>query len=200
MTPAESLSRSSPTTSPTNGPRATSRTSTGIDNVRTGRVASSSGSVCSSGRRLVRGSSRIAGNPMQPSVELQGKRGAGAFQWNRGGWFGSQLGATLWLALLGGLLLAQSQSVGALLVLCAAVPNLVGLALWRRRHSVSPYPAIQCLVAACGLGALVAMLGLRAAGVAQSPAGMPSSWFLLMYPGLMLAFHLQERAARRTAA
>lgn len=132
-------------------------------------------------------------------MELQGKRGAGAFQWNRGGWFGSQIGATLWLVLLGGVFLVQSRPVGALLVLCGVVPNLLGFALWRRRHSVSPYPAIQILIAVCGVGALVGMLALRIVGLDESESGMPSLWFLLMYPGLMLMFHLQEQAARRHA-
>lgn len=133
-------------------------------------------------------------------MELQGKRGAGAFQWNRGGWFGSQIGATLWLVLLGGVLLVQSRPVGGFLVVCGVMPNLIGLALWRRRQSISPYPAIQILVAVCGFGALAAMLGLRVVGLAQPSSEMPSLWFLLMYPGLMLGFHLQEQAARRAAA
>ena len=136
----------------------------------------------------------------QSSVELQGKAGTGAFQWNRGGWFGSQLGATLWLVLLGSVLLAQSRWVGGLVVLFGLIPNLVGLLIWRRRHSVSPYPAIQALLAVCGLAALCAMLSIRAAGIAASSLDLPSLWFLLMYPGLMLAFHLQERSARRAAA
>ncbi|MCP3985209.1 MAG: hypothetical protein GY723_12540 [bacterium] len=132
-------------------------------------------------------------------MEHQGRRGLGAFQWNRGGWFGSQLGATLWLILLGGLLLAQSRPVGGLVVLCGLIPNLIGLALWRRRSSVSPYPAIQILIAVCGLGALVAMLGLRLFSLSQSSSELSSVWFLLIYPALMLAFHLQEQAARRAA-
>jgi len=133
-------------------------------------------------------------------VKLQGKRGTGAFQWNRGGWFGSQLGATLWLVLLGSVLLAQSRWVGGLVVLFGLIPNLVGLLIWRRRYSVSPYPAIQALLAVCGLAALCAMLSIRAAGVAASSLDLPSLWFLLMYPGLMLAFHFQEQSARKTAA
>jgi hypothetical protein len=34
----------------------------------------------------------------------------------------------------------------------------------------------------------------------MSSSELPSGWLLLMYPGLMLAFHLQERAARKSAA
>lgn len=130
----------------------------------------------------------------------QGKLGAGAFQWNRGGWFGSQLGATLWLFILGIMLLSQSRSVGGFLLLFGLIPNLIGLLLWRRRQSVSPYPAIQGLLAACGLSALFAMLCFRAAGIAESSVDLPSLWLLLVYPGLMLAFHFQEQSARKAAA
>ncbi|MBW2232959.1 MAG: hypothetical protein JRH17_21440 [Deltaproteobacteria bacterium] len=129
-------------------------------------------------------------------MELQGRPGEGAFQWNRGGWFGSQLGATLWLVLLGALLLAQSKAVGGLVVLFGLVPNLIGLALWRRRHSLSPYPAVQGLIATCGLSALLAMLCIRTVGLGPS-VDPPTVWLLLIYPGLMLVFHFQEQSARR---
>jgi hypothetical protein len=133
-------------------------------------------------------------------MQLQGRRGEGAFQWNRGGWFGSQLGATLWLVLLGVMLLGRSEPVGGLVLLSGILPNAVGLVLWRRRETLAPYPAIQALIAVCGLGALAALLSIGTAGIAMSSSELPSGWLLLMYPGLMLAFHLQERAARKSAA
>jgi hypothetical protein len=133
-------------------------------------------------------------------VDFQGKRGRGAFQWNRGGWFGSQLGASLWLVLLGVALLSRGRAVGGVVIGLGLAPNLLGVALWRRRESLAPYPAIQGLVAACGLSALLAMLCIAAAGLTPPSVGLPSLWFLLMYPGLMLAFHLQERSARRPSA
>lgn len=134
-----------------------------------------------------------------PVVDLQGKLGEGAFQWNRGGWFGSQLGATLWLVLLGSLMLAQSRLVGGLVLAFGLAPNLIGTILWRRRHTLSPYRAIQGLFASCGLSALLAMLCIRAAGERYSDSGLPSLWLLLLYPGLMLSFHFRERRARSAA-
>jgi len=133
-------------------------------------------------------------------MDFQGKRGAGAFQWNRGGWFGAQLGSTLWLVLLGALLLIQSKPAGGLVVLFGLLPNLLGCVLWRRRHTLSPYPAIQVLIASCGVCALLGWASIWAGGIPASSSGMPGPWFLLMYPGLMVAFHLQERAARRASA
>ncbi len=130
----------------------------------------------------------------------QGKQGTGAFQWNRSGWFGSQLGATLWLALLGAALLAQAKPVGGQLLLFAVIPNFVGFVLWRLRSRMSPYPAIQALIAVCGVSALCGMLCLRASSAVETLEGLPSIWFLLMYPGLMLMFCLQERSARANVA
>lgn len=133
-------------------------------------------------------------------MELSGKRGEGAFQWNFGGWFGSQVGSTLWLVILGFVMIAQSKSGGTALVVFGLAANLIGIALWRRRRTLSPYPAIQILIAVCGLAALFAMLVISASGQSQASTGLPTPWFLLVYPGLMLAFHFQERAARRANA
>jgi hypothetical protein len=129
------------------------------------------------------------------------KHGTGRFHWNRGGWFGGQVGATLWLVLLGCLLMAQGRKVGAVVLVLGLVPNFVGLALWRHRHRLSPYPALQLLIATAGISALVSMVVLWRLTGPVSSLQLPSSlWFLLLYPGLMLVFHLQERAARKAAA
>lgn len=129
------------------------------------------------------------------------RHGTGRFQWNRGGWFGGQIGATLWLVLLGCLVMAQGRMVGAAVLLFGLLSNLVGLALWRHRDRLSPYPALQLLIATAAVSALVSMLVLWRSGGPVPPLDLPSSlWFLLIYPGLMLVFHLQERAARKAAA
>jgi hypothetical protein len=134
-------------------------------------------------------------------MNLEGKRGTGRFRWNRGGWFGGQIGATLWLVLLGCLLMAQGRVAGAAVLVLGLLPNLVGLLLWRRRHRLSPYPAVQLLLATAGISALVSMLVLLHSGVPLSSLQLPSGlWFLGIYPGLMFVFHLQERAGRKTAA
>lgn len=128
-------------------------------------------------------------------MEWQGKPGSGAFQWNRGGWFGGQFGATAWMLVLGVVLLAQSHPVGAWLVLIGALPNVLGFVLWKRRHSLAPFPALQALVAACGLSAGVAWLCISESGPAAE-SGF-SAGLLLMYPGLLVWFFLMERSARR---
>ena len=134
-------------------------------------------------------------------MHLDGKRRTGSFHWNRGGWFGGQIGATLWLVLLGGLLIAQGRLTGAAVLVLGILPNLVGLLLWRRRHTLSPYPALQILFSTAGISALVSMLVIVRSGVTPSSLQLPSGlWFLLVYPGLMFVFHLQEWAGRKAAA
>ena len=132
-------------------------------------------------------------------VELDAKRGTGAFQWNRGGWFGSQLGATLWLLIVGAMTVAHDRALGALLLFLGALPNALGVLLWSRRSVLSPYPALQALLVLCGLSALAAICSVRAFGLSPSSLGLPSAWLLMLFPGLMLLFHVRERGARNAA-
>ena len=131
-------------------------------------------------------------------MEVSNKRGPGQFQWNRGGWFGGQIGGTLWLVLIGGALLAQGRVVGAVALILGLLSNVLGLLLWHRRITLSPYPALQILVGVCGLSGLVSLLAISAAGISEQT--FPTSeyyWVLLFFPGVMLMFHLQERTARK---
>lgn len=131
------------------------------------------------------------------------RRGPGAFQWNAGGWFGSQLGSSAWLLLLGPLLAFQRPQVGLAVFVCGLVPNLIGLRLWQMRNRVEPYPAIQSLLLILWGFTVLAVLVLDVTGTwlpaVGSPEQDPASLYcvLVLFPGLMLMFHLQERAARR---
>lgn len=125
------------------------------------------------------------------------KSGGSRFRWSRGGWFGGQVGATLWLLVLGGALLAQGRTVGVAVLGLALAANVAGCVLWARRDRLEAYPAIQMLIAICGAAALVSVLlaGFTGgAGGEDDPT--PSLLALLVYPGLMLVFWLQERSAR----
>ncbi|MHC5054802.1 MAG: hypothetical protein ACYTKD_08800 [Planctomycetota bacterium] len=122
-----------------------------------------------------------------------------AFRWNAGGWFGGQLGATLWIALLGVLLLFDAPRLGALIVAFALAPNVLGVVLWRMRDRIRVYPALQLLIAVAGAFALFAFVSLDVAGrISALRAGEERSvyWVLLIYPGMMLMFHVKHRAAR----
>lgn len=124
-------------------------------------------------------------------------RATGAFHWNRAGWFGGQIGATLWLVLTGVLLLAVGRSEGAVVVALGLLPNALGCVLWLRRRALNPFPALQLLIGVAGLSALAALLYLRQAGVAGESSAPADLRVLLVYPAVMTMFFVQERAARR---
>ena len=119
--------------------------------------------------------------------------GPGVHQWNRGGWFGSQLGSTLWLILLGALTVPADLAIGCAVIACGLIPNAIGSWLWWRRDSIAPYPALQGLIGVTALCALVAMFLMQISGRADPQLRLS---FLLIFPGLMLMFHLRERASR----
>jgi hypothetical protein len=123
-----------------------------------------------------------------------------AFRWNAGGWFGAQIGATAWMALLGLLLLLDAPGLGALVIAFALAPNVLGIVLWRMRDRIRPYPAAQLLIAVSAAFALAAFISLDVAGripALRAGSGWSVYWILLVYPGMMLMFHLQQVAAKK---
>jgi len=71
------------------------------------------------------------------------KAGSGKFQWNTGGWFGSQIGSTLWLLLLGVTILNTNVIIGSILLFFFILPKHGGvahLARAPRNRSVPRHP------------------------------------------------------------
>lgn len=141
--------------------------------------------------------------------------GPGQFRWNTGGWFGGQLGGTLWILVGAATLVPESPGVAAWWALCFASANAVGLAMWRRDR-LRPFPAIQALQAACGLAGLLAVVALHAFGPDSVKLGLawrdgrlvreavPGGSLLSIYvfllvgiPAMMGWFAVMERAGRR---
>lgn len=88
--------------------------------------------------------------------------GPGYFQWDKGGWFGSQLGGTAWM-LVGSVVLArQAPEVAGVWLACFAVANAIGARMWWRRDRLRPYPALQALLLLCGIHGVVALVALHA--------------------------------------
>lgn len=80
----------------------------------------------------------------------------GIFQWNRGAWFGSQLGGTAWI-FVGAIALARQSFLVAMgWLACGVIANAVGFGLWSLRDRIRPYAAIQLLLLTIGLCALFA--------------------------------------------
>jgi hypothetical protein len=125
------------------------------------------------------------------------RTGPGRFQWNAGGWFGGQVGSTIWMIIAGVVLLARGVVPGIWLLVCFAATNVIGFVIWSRRDRIAPHPAIQCLLAVMAVATAIGLILLDIHGGA---AGMPMpSWYygvLLLFPAMMLQFAMQERASR----
>ena len=132
-------------------------------------------------------------------MEIQAKPGPGRFQWSAGGWFGAQIGATLWLLLLGGLMLGQGRSSGGVVLALGLLMNGLGVYLWSARGTREPYPAIQLFLGACSVVALASVLLASASNPSTGGSSAPSLPTLLVYPALMGVFHLQETASRKSS-
>ena len=129
-----------------------------------------------------------------------GRPGAGRFQWSAGGWFGSQLGGSLWLAITALVVRQEAPRVAAIASSAFLAANLVGTILWLGRSRLPPYPALQVLLLALGGAALVASLALRQAianGAIEPRLGVRPLLVLALYLGLAVFFWALEASGRR---
>ena len=76
--------------------------------------------------------------------------------WNMGGWFGSQLGGTVWILVSAAISLGHDIPAGLVVLLVFLVPNIVGSYLWFRRP-LPCYPSLQIVLALCGLAGTAAI-------------------------------------------
>ncbi len=122
-------------------------------------------------------------------------RGSGAFEWNAGGWWGSQIGGTAWMLAVGIGIAFQDIRPAAVMIAGGIVSNIVGTLLWCRRDRVSPHRAIQTLLGVIGVCALGGIVSLDAFGHVPANQRLLVYWWLVFIPGLMLMFYLREREA-----
>lgn len=125
-------------------------------------------------------------------------RGSGAFEWNAGGWWGSQIGGTAWMLAVGIDIALEDLRPGAVMIAGGVVANIVGTWLWYQRDRVSPHRAIQTLLAVIGVCALCGIVALDAFGHVPANQRLLVYWWLLFIPGLMLMFYMRERGATAT--
>jgi len=133
---------------------------------------------------------------------MQCKRGIGVFQWNTGGWFGTQVGSTCWLFFAAIAFLRQSPPLAALLFGCFGLANLVGTLIWTGRGKLDPYRAIQGLVLvilACTTIAMVSADWLGFMKELDQRVKNPRLLYLvlLIFPALMTMFHFQNKMKSR---
>jgi hypothetical protein len=131
------------------------------------------------------------------------RTGSGQFQWNGGGWFGSQIGGTLWMLIIGFTMLGKLPAFAWMAIGLALGVNGLGFWLWSHRHRLAPYPCIQTLVATVALATLILLVVFDGTGhladldtrFRSNPRGL--YLILLMFPVLMGMFHFQNRQGKR---
>lgn len=134
-------------------------------------------------------------------VTKQPRLGPGRFQWNAGGWFGAQLGSTVWLLIAAATLLPKHAEAGVVALSCFLVPNIFGLMLYLNRSRIAPYPAIQWQIVVVGVVSVVFVVYLNRSDLVREidPRLGYGQWGFYLLPalfaGLMAFFHVMERKA-----
>jgi hypothetical protein len=128
--------------------------------------------------------------------------------WNAG-WFGAQLGSTLWLVISAAVLVARSAAVASAVLALFLIANFVGIVLWRRRSRISMFLGMQMLLAAFWGCSMAAIFVIDRAGLWETLAiggtnNLPASRAYVMLTVLVLALGVlfqfsgrkQSRASR----
>ena len=132
---------------------------------------------------------------------MKAKQGNGRVQWKAGGWFGGQVGSTVWLFILAGETFQKSPPAAMWLTFCAVAPNVLGYMLWMNRGRLAPHPALQFLIAGIGLFSMLALLTadyFHVLPIIDSrfmTSPRQGYWVMLIFPLLMAQFALMERAS-----
>ncbi|MDG1500396.1 MAG: hypothetical protein P8N31_03135 [Planctomycetota bacterium] len=103
-------------------------------------------------------------------------------RFNKGAWYGSQFGATLWMLLAGLGLLGEDILVAAAFLAGFACLNLWGVFLWRQSRSATAHATVQKFLAG---GAIVVATVVPMANQRELSLDLPY-WTLAVFPGMML--------------
>lgn len=114
------------------------------------------------------------------------------FGWSAAGWFGAQVGSTIWLLVLGLAMFADDLTSGALALAGFAGGNLWGLALWRRCDRLSAYSGLQWMM----IGLLVVFAAVVLVTNARVPSILLPYWVIAVPLPLMAMFWMRQQAAR----
>lgn len=122
---------------------------------------------------------------------------AEGMHWNAGGWFGGQLGATIWILIAGIPTVLRDPTTGLLVIGLFLIPNLIGLALWIGRK-LTCYASTQILIAVSGTCGLATVYLLNRANVwmqiqtGSQVSAQSTYWIIgLLFGGVMLSFYLR---------
>jgi hypothetical protein len=117
------------------------------------------------------------------------------FGWTAGGWFGGQLGGTVWLFLLGVVTVPIDLLSGLVAFASFVVGNLWGVALWRRRQRLPAYSGLQLM----WLGLVPVFAAAVVTTRARAPSVMLPYWTIAVPLVLMAVFWLKQHGARRSS-
>ncbi len=119
-------------------------------------------------------------------------------RWNPGGWFGAQLGSTVWILVAGILSLWVDVTTAMAVIALFVLANVIGMAIWRRREKLSAYAGIQILLPIVGVVGLAAVYVLERSGIFESiqvggtvSARSTYGLIILVVAALMLMFYFQ---------
>lgn len=122
---------------------------------------------------------------------------APAMQWNAGAWFGSLIGCTTWLALLGlGIARYDVMSASVLLV-CVGLVWWDSVRVWKQHATRDLWRSLQrlCVVALVASAAGLTFAFWRDAVPQYSP--LTFGLCLLIYPAMIGLFEFRHRAAQQ---
>lgn len=107
-----------------------------------------------------------------------------SFVWNAGGWFGSQIGGSVWM-LFCALTVLPADAISGLVCLGSfAVINAVGCYLWQRREKIDPYVGLQRLFFTVAVACAVISFVLYRRGFLSSR----ESILLIVIPAALMTF------------
>jgi len=125
------------------------------------------------------------------------------FRWNAGGWFGAQLGCTIWILVSAVVVMPRDPVTGLTTLALFLTANAFGTVLWMRRDRFDAYHAFQLLIPLAGLCSLAATWILDRFGHFETlgvggQVSAQSMYLVLafMIPALMLWFHYIEYESR----
>ena len=136
-------------------------------------------------------------------MATDGRGRLSAFAWNAGGWFGTQLGCTLWLLILGFVLFSKDALAAWVCLAGFLVLNAWALYLWRSRKQLSAYAGLQrfLLAASVIIALVIAVVNGRGLSEPPTPGALVSTylphWVIAVAPALMLLFFWRERKIKR---
>jgi hypothetical protein len=128
-------------------------------------------------------------------VARQPRAGPGLFQWNTGGWFGAQIGSTVWMLLVATWMAPLAPEIAVVGLLCFVVPNVLGTWTWCRRDWIAPHLAIQMLMASLTASSLLLLITLDwfwPAAIPREPLGRGYA-VCLGVPVMMAGWYVRER-------